>query len=85
MGGNWVAHGELALELSSGGGLLLGGVSLPALLELLAVTWEDNKVGLVLTEALNVGSLALDGPVAAARVHGDSEGLGLELAETSIL
>merc|ERR1711907_911575 len=61
-------------------------ICLPALLELLAITWEHNEVRLVLAEALHIGLLAPHGAIAAARIHSNAQGLSLELAlQASIL
>merc|ERR1711907_131326 len=79
-------HDNLVRDLSCNSSLLSRGICLPALLELLAITWEHNEVRLVLAEALHIGLLAPHGAIAAARIHSNAQGLSLELAlQASIL
>ena len=60
--------------LSNLGKIVCGGLSLVCLL---GVAREENKLGLVLIEALHVGGKALLRFVAAAVVHGYSNGAGI--------
>ena len=57
----------------------------PSLGGLLGVLWEDNQLGLVVAETLDVGLLALNGLVTATVVDSNSERLGLLLAEADSL
>merc|ERR1712167_97396 len=78
-------HDNLIGRLLGRGGLISARVGLPALLELLGVTWEHDEVRLVLTKTLLVSLLLLDALVAAAVVHSYPEGTSLELGQAHCL
>merc|ERR1719228_883542 len=65
-----------ALQLAGLVHVLLCGVSLPGLGSL---DWEEDKLGLVFLQALNVQLQSLNTPVAASYINADANGLGLLL------
>merc|ERR1719309_1254187 len=65
-----------ALQLAGLVHVLLCGVSLPGLGSL---DWEEDKLGLVFLQALNVQLQSLNTPVAAPHINADANGLGLLL------
>merc|ERR550517_471905 len=65
-----------ALQLAGLLHVLLCGVSLPGLGSL---DWEEDKLGLVFLQALNVQLQSPNTPVAASYINADANGLGLLL------
>jgi len=79
---NRLERHDLSGELGGLADLVRGGLSLPWLL---GVEWEEDELALVLLETLGVLLEGLHGLVHSPVVHGDTDGLGFLLADTSSL
>ena len=76
LGDLWKSEDTGGGVLGSGFNLLGGGVVDLTLLDLTLVMWEEDELGLIISQSLHVGVLHILGFVVSSVVNGDSDGLG---------
>lgn len=72
----WKSEHTGGSVLSGGFNLLSGGVGDLALLDLTVLSWEEDELGLVVGQSLDVGVLHVSGLVMSSVVDSDSDSLG---------
>ena len=85
LGDLWKGEHTGGSVLGSGFNLLGGGVVDLSLLDLTLVEWEEDELGLIISQSLHIGVLHILGLVVSSVVDGDSDSLGESWGELSDL
>lgn len=75
LGDSWEGEDTGGSVLGSGFNLFGGGVVDLSLLDLTLVSWEEDELGLIVVQSLDVGVLHISGMVVSSMVNSDSDGL----------